>query len=74
MSSYLLEILTPDRQFFSGEVESLVFPIYDGAYGVEPGHEPTVTIVEPGTLRYRVEGTWQVAAVTSGIEIGRAHV
>lgn len=67
MSTFFLEILTPDRQFFTGEVESLVLPILDGEYGVEAGHEPVVTIVEPGTLRYKVNGEWKKAAVTSGI-------
>lgn len=66
MGSFLLEILTPDRQFYVGPAEELVLPILDGAYGVEPGHEPVVTAVEPGELRYRVEGTWHTAAVSSG--------
>lgn len=67
MNSFSLEILTPQRQFFVGHVESLVLPILDGEYGVEAGHEPVVTVVAPGTLRYRVEGKWHEAAVTSGI-------
>lgn len=67
MSTFSLEILTPDRQFFSGEVETLILPIIDGEYGVMKGHEPVVTIVEPGTLRYLIDGQWNLAAVTSGI-------
>jgi len=67
MSTFSLEILTPDRQFFSGEVETLILPIIDGEYGVKTGHEPVVTIVEPGTLRYQIDGQWHMAAVTSGI-------
>lgn len=67
MSTFSLEILTPDRKFFSGEVEFLVLPIIDGEYGVAAGHEPVVTIVEPGTLRYQIDGEWELAAVTSGI-------
>ena len=67
MNRFSLEILTPNRQFFMGEVESIVLPIIDGEYGVEAGHEPVVTIVEPGMLRYRVDGVWKRAALTSGI-------
>lgn len=67
MGTFHLEVLTPDRQFFVGEVESLIVPIIDGEYGVQAGHEPIVTIVEPGTLRYKVDGDWKIAAVTSGI-------
>lgn len=66
MSSFSLEIVTPDRQFFAGQVESLVLPITDGLYGIEPGHEPVVTAIVPGELRYKVEGVWRTAAVTSG--------
>ena len=66
MPSFLLEIVTPDRQFYNGQAESLILPIQDGFYGVETGHEPVVTSVEPGELRYRVDGQWRVAAVNSG--------
>lgn len=66
MSTFTLEIYTPNRMFFSGEVESLVMPILDGSYGVEAGHEPVTTAIEPGELRYKVEGMWHVAAVTRG--------
>ncbi|MGE4276659.1 MAG: F0F1 ATP synthase subunit epsilon [Lawsonibacter sp.] len=66
MSSFTLEIYTPTRTFFSGKVESLVMPILDGSYGVEAGHEPVTTAIEPGELRYKTEGTWHVAAITRG--------
>ncbi|HJD22090.1 MAG TPA: F0F1 ATP synthase subunit epsilon [Candidatus Gemmiger faecigallinarum] len=64
--TFLLEIVTPERQFFTGEVESLIIPAVDGSYGVEPGHEPVVTAVEPGEARYRVNGQWQSVVVTQG--------
>lgn len=67
MKTFSLEVLTPDRQFFAGQVEFLILPIIDGEYGVQAGHEPVVTIVKPGTMRYRIDGEWHVAAVTSGI-------
>ncbi len=67
MASFALEVITPYREFFSGQVESIVFPASDGLLGVEPGHEPVVTLVEPGTLRYRVDGQWQVAAISQGL-------
>ncbi len=66
MPAFLLEIFTPTRQFFSGQTESLIIPISDGLYGVESGHEPVVTAIEPGELKYKTDGEWRVAAVTSG--------
>ena len=65
-STFTLEILTPDRQFYVGPAEAMVLPILDGLYGVQPGHEPVVTAIEPGELRYKVDGQWQLAAVSTG--------
>lgn len=67
MGQFTLEITTPYRQFFTGEVDALVIPIEDGLYGVEPGHDPVVTLVEPGTLKYQMGGKWHTAAVSHGV-------
>ncbi len=67
MADFLLEISTPYRPFFSGRVSSLVLPVYDGLMGVQAGHEPIVTLMESGTLRYLLEGEWHLAAVSPGI-------
>lgn len=66
MSTFRLEIYTPTRRFFEGDTEGLILPILDGLYGVEAGHEPVVTAIEPGELRYKTDGEWQIAAVTRG--------
>ena len=66
MDTFKLEIYTPDRCFYDGPAQSLVLPIPDGEYGVMPGHEPTVTAIEPGELRFQTAGGWQEAAVSSG--------
>ena len=73
-NTFYLEIITPTRVFFSGMAEDLVLPTLDGMYGVEAGHEPVVTVVEPGVLRYKAGGDWQKAAVTGGfVEIMPEH-
>lgn len=64
---FYLEIITPEKQFYVGPAEGLVIPALDGAYGVQPGHEPVVTAIEPGTLRYQVDGIWQEAVVSDGL-------
>ena len=48
---FYLEIITPEKQFYVGPAEGLVIPAIDGAYGVQPGHEPVVTAIEPGIAR-----------------------
>lgn len=65
--TFQLEIVTPERQFFTGPVESLMLPALDGEYGVLPGHEPVVTAVEPGEARYKVDGVWHSVIVTQGL-------
>ena len=64
--TFYLEIITPDRQFYIGPAQSLILPAVDGQMGVQPGHEPAVTAIEPGELRYQVDGKWQPAAVGAG--------
>ena len=62
-----LEVVTPDRQFYIGDADSLVLPAIDGYMGVEAGHEPVVTAVVPGELKYRSEGAWTHAVVSQGL-------
>ena len=64
--TFYLEIVTPERQFFTGDAEALILPAVDGEMGVYPGHEPAVTAVEPGELRYKAGGRWEPAAVGAG--------
>ena len=55
-----LEVVTPDRQFYIGDADSLVLPAIDGYMGVEAGHEPVVTAVVPGEA-------WTHAVVSQGL-------
>ncbi|HIZ48933.1 F0F1 ATP synthase subunit epsilon [uncultured Subdoligranulum sp.] len=64
--TFQLEILTPERPFFNGPVESLVLPALDGEFGVLADHEPVVTAIEPGVARYKTDGVWHEVVVTQG--------
>ena len=61
-----LEIITPEKQFFTGNVEGIVLPALDGQYGVQPGHEPVVTALRPGTVRFQTDGTPHEVVVSDG--------
>ena len=66
-NTFYMEIVTPERTFFAGKALSLVLPALDGQRGVMAGHEPMVTAVESGVLKYRTEdGQWNFAAVSRG--------
>ena len=65
-----LEVVTPDRQFYIGDADSLVLPAIDGYMGVEAGHEPVVTAVVPGELKYRSQDECHAGPKTGADEKG----
>ena len=64
--TFHLEIIATDRIFFSGEVEHLVITAIDGLLGIMAGHEPLVTSLPTGELKYLVNGEWKYAAISEG--------
>ena len=62
-----LEMVSPQNIFFSGNARQIILPGLDGAYGVLPNHEPMVTAMMAGVVRYQdQEGTWHEAVVSDG--------
>ena len=49
--SYLLEIVTPFRKVFVGQVTAAVLPGEEGYFGVLPNHTPFLTGLKPGYLK-----------------------
>ncbi len=64
--TFHLEIIATDHLFFSGEVEHLVITAIDGLIGIMAGHEPLVTCLPTGELKYLVNGEWKYAAISEG--------
>ena len=64
--SILLEIVTPERLAFSGEVDAVVLPGIDGELGILPHHAPLVSTLGVGELRYRVGGQEELFAIAGG--------
>ncbi|MBQ6825868.1 MAG: ATP synthase F1 subunit epsilon [Clostridia bacterium] len=52
MSSFQLNILTPERVFYSGECISLIVPITDGMLGIMANREPITASVINGESYY----------------------
>ena len=65
-SSFKLEIITPERTFFSGEVESLVVVTPEGEVGILKGHQPFVASVEISRIRLKIKGEWKYCVTTRG--------
>ncbi|MFH1476197.1 MAG: ATP synthase F1 subunit epsilon [Verrucomicrobiota bacterium] len=53
MSSFALEIMTPVRRVFAGEVESLVLPGAEGSFGVLAAHVPLMARLTAGRIMVR---------------------
>ncbi len=64
--TFHLEIIATDRVFFQGECEHLVIRAIDGLIGIMAGHEPLVTSLPTGEMKYMVDGEWHYAAISSG--------
>lgn len=61
-----LEIVTPDRSFFSGEVEMVVVRTTEGDIGVLFDHEPLVAPLSVGAVRIKQDGKFRAAACSGG--------
>ena len=61
-----LDIVTPDGSAFSGDVETVVVPAWEGLLGVLPRHAPLMAALTAGELRYRQEGKEQRLAISGG--------
>jgi F-type H+-transporting ATPase subunit epsilon len=62
----LLEIVTPERQVFSDQVDSVVVPGSLGELGVLPHHAPLVSTLGVGELRIRKGGSEEFFAIVGG--------
>ena len=73
--TFRLELLASDRPFFVGECEHLIYPASDGLMGILPGHETLVTVIEPGEIKYKVDGEWRYCAISEGFaEVRKDYV
>lgn len=48
-----LELVTPDKKLFEGEVQSVRLPGVEGTFEVLNNHAPIVSVLDKGDLRVR---------------------
>lgn len=64
---FKIEIITPDRIFYTGEGDMIEFTTASGEIGVYKKHIPLTTVLSPGIVKIHKEGEEDViAAVHSG--------
>ena len=61
-----LEIVTAEKQVYSGDVDVIIAPGIDGELAILPRHAPLMTMLRPGELRLRQGGEETSLAVTGG--------
>jgi F-type H+-transporting ATPase subunit epsilon len=73
--TFKFEVVTPEKVFYSDEVNMIVFNRSDGEMGVMADHMPMVVAMEIGTLKITKGEETFIAAVSQGfVEITEAGV
>ena len=63
-----VEIVTPSRQLFSGDVQMITMPGVEGEMGVLGGHAPLLTTLNIGEIAlHRADGETEYIAVSGGV-------
>lgn len=63
-----LEVVTPTKKVFEGEVSIVTFPGKDGSFQVMNDHAPLVSTLKQGDLIYKIEkGGEDSVEVTGGV-------
>jgi F-type H+-transporting ATPase subunit epsilon len=46
----LLEIISPEKKIYSGEVDSVVLPGAEGSFGILKNHAPIIATLKQGSI------------------------
>lgn len=62
-----LEILTPEKKVFEGEVTIATFPGVDGSFQIMDNHAPLMSLLKEGVVDYRSKDTNGKITITGGV-------
>jgi len=63
-----LEILTPEKKVFEGEVSLATFPGSDGSFQVMDNHAPLISLLKEGVVEYKsAKESSQKIMITGGV-------
>jgi F-type H+-transporting ATPase subunit epsilon len=62
-----LEILTPDKKVFEGDVVIATFPGADGSFQVMDNHAPLISLLKEGLVEYKSKDTSDSVFITGGV-------
>ena len=61
------EIVSQDRQVFSGEADMVIIPGVLGEMGILPNHAPLLSTLKYGVLRVRYQGQEEIFTIAGGV-------
>ena len=62
-----LEIITPEKKIFEGEVKVATFPGSDGSFQVLNNHAPLVSLLKYGVVEYKTKEGSSKVTITGGV-------
>lgn len=62
-----LEILTPEKKVFEGNVVIATFPGSDGSFQVMDNHAPLISLLKEGLVEYKSKETTNSIQITGGV-------
>ena len=73
-SNIHVDIVSAEREIFSGEADMVFAPAEQGELGIAPRHAPLLTRMKPGVVRVQLGSEEQVFYVSGGILEIQPHV
>jgi len=62
-----LEILTPEKKVFEGEVTAATFPGADGSFQVLDHHAPLISLLKEGVVEYKGKEGAKNVTISGGV-------
>lgn len=62
-----LEILTPEKKIFEGDVTIATFPGADGSFQIMDHHAPLISLLKEGIVEYKSKEASQNVTITGGV-------
>ncbi|HIF48972.1 MAG TPA: hypothetical protein EYQ68_03610 [Cytophagales bacterium] len=62
-----LEILSPEKTLFTGEVDSVIFPGSQGKFQILNNHAPIISSLSEGNIDYKINSKTNQVEIKRGI-------
>ena len=62
-----LEIITPEKKIFEGDVTIATFPGSDGSFQIMNDHAPLISLLKDGVVVYKSKDATSQVTITGGV-------